>query len=97
MRIESELKQQAVIFSNRIGIPLSTLIQAYLREITETKKVQFSLPASKSKQASQSKRVVNQLVGARPRIWPDLGPGEFTSEKVQTVLNDLIANPQKYI
>lgn len=42
IKIDKELKKRAQTTAKQIGIPLSTLINAYLREVSATGRVQFS-------------------------------------------------------
>ena len=42
IKIDKELKKRAQTTAKQIGIPFSTLINAYLREVSATGRVQFS-------------------------------------------------------
>jgi addiction module RelB/DinJ family antitoxin len=40
-KLDKDLKDNAQLVAERVGIPLSTLIRAYLKEITSTGKIEF--------------------------------------------------------
>ena len=41
IKLDKDLKDNAQLVASRVGIPLSTLIRAYLKEITSTGKIEF--------------------------------------------------------
>jgi addiction module RelB/DinJ family antitoxin len=44
VKVNKELKEQAQEVAKSVGIPLSTLINAYLRQLVVTRRVDFSAP-----------------------------------------------------
>ncbi|MFA6297313.1 MAG: type II toxin-antitoxin system RelB/DinJ family antitoxin [Candidatus Paceibacterota bacterium] len=49
IKVDKEIKDQAVKLAQEIGIPLSTAINAFLRQFVEKREVTFSSPFKMSK------------------------------------------------
>ncbi len=88
IRIEKDLKIQARITANAIGIPLSTLIHAFLKEFVASGKVEFS---ATTKTPKQFKHIMKEVRSVVPRKDP-VGPvGPLTPEQAEAYMKELFA------
>lgn len=79
-RISKQLRDQAIITANALGIPLSTIIHAFLIELVAGGKVEFRVPNQKSPQMKREGRQVDKLI---PKSVPDLPPGPVTTKQAE--------------
>lgn len=81
IKIDENLKRQAQATASAIGIPLSTLINAYLREVVATGRVEFS---AAEPMTPQMERIIEQ---AEKEIAAGETYGPF--ESVEDMLDSL--------
>ncbi len=72
-RIDKDLKKQSQIVANSLGIPISTLINAFLREMVATGRVEFKTAQSKKTEFDESQKAnkkANKLDAYQEPIGP---------------------------
>lgn len=87
IKIDKSLKRNAQITANAIGIPLSTLINAYLKEIVSSGKVQFSATTAAP---PQMKKIMAQVkTDEDATMKPVEFAGPWTKEQTENWITEL--------
>jgi len=76
IRTDAEVKQEAKRFAAELGLPLSTIINAYLRQMLREKRVSFALPFVPNKKTARLLRRASEDYKRKKNISPAFGTGQ---------------------
>ncbi|MDP2632095.1 MAG: hypothetical protein Q8P25_00025 [Candidatus Curtissbacteria bacterium] len=84
IKTDKKVKQEAQEAARELGLPLGTIINAYLRELAREKRVVFSSPPTPNPQTQKLLRQIERDIKAKKNI---IGP--FSSEEAIKYLDTL--------
>ncbi len=70
IKTDVEVKREAKKFAGEIGFPLSTLINAYLKQLLRERRVDFALPLRPNKKTASILRKASQDYRKRKNMSP---------------------------
>ncbi len=70
IRADVEVKREAQIVARNLGIPLSTLVNAYLKQFCSEQKVSFSVPLRPNKKTTNLLRQASEDYSKGKNISP---------------------------
>ena len=82
VKTDVKLKQEAQKVAQELGLPLGTIINAYLRNLIREKKVVFSSPPTPNKKTQKLLRKIDADIRSRKN-----SKGPFTYEEAIKYLN----------
>ncbi len=84
IKTDRTIKQEAQKVAKDLGLPLGTIINAYLRDLIREKRVLFSVPPTPNK---KTKELLKKIQADAKLKKKSAGP--FTYEEATAYLNDL--------
>ena len=84
IKADKEVKENAQKVAKELGLPLGTIINAYLRELVREKRVLFSVPPIPNKRTQNLLKKIRRDIKLKKR---SIGP--FTYDEAITYLNTL--------
>ncbi len=85
VKTDKEVKEGVQEFAREIGMPVSTIINAYLREILRTREIRFSAPPRMTPKLEKTIAVAERDYKAKKNLSPALSTPEEISRYFQTL------------
>jgi addiction module RelB/DinJ family antitoxin len=83
VKVDEQVKKQAQAVAGSFGIPLSTLVNAYLMELAQTKQIHFSAVEVMTPQMEK----IIEIAGKEIEAGETVGPFETTEEAIDYLKN----------
>jgi len=84
IKTDKKVKEEAQKVAKELGLPLGTIINAYLRDLAREKRVLFSVPPSPN---PRTQRLLKKILSGAKQKKKSAGP--FTYEEAIAYLNKL--------